>query len=400
MIGTELKSEPESMSSQARWNYPTEIRIGAGCVFEIGDACRRHGIERPLVVTDPGFAQLPAMATVLAGIGAPAAVFHDVQPNPTGANIDAGVEVFRSGGHDGVIAVGGGSALDAGKCIALVAGQTRPIWDFEDVGDNWTRVDVDRVAPVIAVPTTAGTGSEVGRAGLVIKEDEARKVIIFHPKMLPVAVLADPELTIGLPRVLTVGTGMDALSHSLEAICAPSFHPMGMGIGMEGCRLVFEHLPLVVADPGNLDSRTQMMAAAAMGAVAFQRGLGAMHALSHPIGAVFNTPHGMTNAVVMPYVLQANAASIKSVMEALGAYCGISGGTAGIIERVIKLRADFGVPNTLQGLGVDPGAVDRIAAAAIVDPSAAGNPEPLTIDKAARIFVAACNGRIEDLRDT
>lgn len=388
------------MSSQARWNYPTEIRIGAGCVAEIGDACRRHGIERPLVVTDPGFAQLPAMATVLAGIGMPAPVFHDVQPNPTGANIDAGVAVFRSGGHDGVIAVGGGSALDAGKCIALAAGQTRPIWDFEDVGDNWTRVDVQRVAPVIAVPTTAGTGSEVGRAGLVVKQDEARKVIIFHPKMLPVAVLADPELTVGLPRVLTVGTGMDALSHSLEAICAPSFHPMALGIGMEGCRLVFEHLPRVVADPGDLESRTQMMSAAAMGAVAFQRGLGAMHALSHPIGAVFDTPHGMTNAVVMPYVLQSNAASIKSVMEALGAYCGIPGGTAAIVERVLQLRAEFGVPDTLQGLGVDPAAVDRIAAAAILDPSAAGNPEPLTIEKAGAIFTAACTGRIEDLRDT
>ena len=388
------------MSAQARWTYPTEIRIGAGCVAELGDACRRHGIERPLVVTDPGFSQLPVMATVLAGIGVTAPVFHDVQPNPTGANIDAGVEVFRSGGHDGVIAVGGGSALDAGKCIALMAGQSRPMWDFEDVGDNWTRVDVQGIAPVIAVPTTAGTGSEVGRAGLVIKEDESRKVIIFHPKMLPVAVLADPELTVGLPRVLTVGTGMDALSHSLEAICAPSFHPMGLGIGMEGCRLVLEHLPRVVADPGDLESRTEMMAAAAMGAVAFQRGLGAMHALSHPIGAVFDTPHGMTNAVVMPYVLQSNAASIKAAMESLGAYCAIAGGTAGVIERVMRLRDEFGVPNTLLGLGVDPAAVDRIAAAAIVDPSAAGNPEPLTIEKAARIFSAACTGRIEDLRDT
>jgi alcohol dehydrogenase class IV len=388
------------MSAQARWNYPTEIRIGAGCVAEIGDACRRHGIERPLVVTDPGFAQLPAMATVLAGIGTAAAVFHDVQQNPTGANIDAGAEVFRSGGHDGVIAVGGGSALDVGKCIALMIGQTRPMWDFEDVGDNWTGADLDGIAPVIAVPTTAGTGSEVGRAGLVVKQDEARKVIIFHPKMLPVAVLADPELTVGLPRLLTVGTGMDALSHSLEAICSPGFHPMGMGIGMEGCRLVFEHLPGVVVDPGNLESRTQMMAAAMMGAVAFQRGLGAMHALSHPIGAMFDTPHGMTNAVVMPYVLQSTAASIKAAMESLGAYCGITGGTGGIIERIVQLRAEFGVPNTLVELGVDPSAVDRIAASAIVDPSAAGNPEPLTIDKAARMFTAACNGRIEDLRDT
>jgi alcohol dehydrogenase len=369
-------------------------------VAELADACRRHGMTRPLVVTDPGFVELPAMAVVLAGLDVPVSVFHDVRPNPTGTNIDAGVEAFRAGGHDGVIAVGGGSALDAGKCIALMVGQSRPIWDFEDVGDNWTRVDPDGIAPVIAVPTTAGTGSEVGRAGVVINEGEARKVIIFHPDMLPVAVLADAELTVDLPRMLTVGTGMDALSHSLEAICAPTFHPMALGIGMEGCRLVFEHLPRVVADPCDVDSRTQMMAAAAMGAVAFQRGLGAMHALSHPIGAVFDTHHGMTNAVVMPYVLQANAAAIGDVMESLGAYCGLSGGTNAVIDRVMQLRADLGVPDTLIELGVASTAVDRIAAAAVIDPSAATNPVPLTIDTAAEIFAAACTGRIEDLRVT
>ena len=385
------------MPVQSRWSFPTEIRIGAGCVAELADTCRRHGMRRPLVVTDPGFVGLPAMAGVLAGLGVPASVFHDVQPNPTGSNIDAGVEAFRAGGHDGVIAVGGGSALDAGKCIALMVGQNLPLWEFEDVGDNWTRVDPKGIAPVIAVPTTAGTGSEVGRAGVVINQDEGRKVIIFHPGMLPVAVLADPELTVGLPSVLTVGTGMDALSHSLEAICAPTFHPMALGVGMEGCRLVFEHLPRVVADPGDLDSRTQMMAAAAMGAVAFQRGLGAMHALSHPIGALFNTHHGMTNAVVMPYVLRSNAAAIGAAMDSLGAYCGMAGGTNAVIERVMQLRVDLGVPDTLPELGVDPTAVDRIAAAAVVDPSAAGNPEPLTIDKAAQIFAAACTGRIEDL---
>ncbi len=385
------------MSVLSRWSFPTEIRIGAGCVAGLGDACRRHGIARPLIVTDPGFVDLPAMAVVLAGIDVPVSVFQDVQPNPTGGNIEAGVEAFLAGGHDGVIAVGGGSALDAGKCVALMARQTRPMWDFEDVGDNWTRVDPQGIAPVIAVPTTAGTGSEVGRAGVVINQAEARKVIIFHPGMLPVAVLADPELTVGLPRVLTVGTGMDALSHSLEAICAPGFHPMALGVGMEGCRLVFEHLPRVAADPGDVESRMQMMAAAAMGAVAFQRGLGAMHALSHPIGAMFDTHHGMTNAVVMPYVLQANAAAIGDVMERLGAYCGIAGGTKGVIDRILELRTALGVPDTLVELGVDPTATDRVAAAAVVDPSAAGNPEPLTIDKAAGIFVAACTGRIEDL---
>ena len=327
-------------------------------------------------------------------------MFHDVRPNPTGANVEAGVEAFRAGHHDGVIAVGGGSALDAGKCIALMSGQTRPMWNFEDVGDNWTRVDADGIAPVIAVPTTAGTGSEVGRAGVIVHEAERRKVIVFHPRMLPIAVLADPALTVGLPRALTVGTGMDALSHCLEAICAPGFHPMAFGIGIEGCRLVLEHLPRVAADPTDLDSRTQMMAAAAMGAVAFQRGLGAMHALSHPIGAQFDTHHGMTNAVVMPYVLQANAAAIGPVMDTVSAACGIDGGTSGVIERVLILRAELDVPNTLGGLGVDSAASRHIAEAAVVDPSAAGNPIPLSIDRAAEIFEAACSGRIEELNDT
>lgn len=385
------------MSVQSRWSFPTEIRIGAGCVAGLAVACRRYGIERPLIVTDPGFADLPAMAAVLDGIDVAVSIFRDVRPNPTGSNIEAGVEAFRAGCHDGVIAVGGGSALDAGKCIALMAWQTLPMWDFEDVGDNWTRVDPDGIAPVIAVPTTAGTGSEVGRAAVVLNQAEGRKVIIFHPGMLPVAVLADPELTVGLPHILTVATGMDALSHSLEAICTPAFHPMALGVGMEGCRLVFEHLPRVAADPGDMESRTQMMAAAAMGAVAFQRGLGAMHALSHPIGAMFDTHHGMTNAVVMPYVLQANAAAIGDVMERLGAYCGIAGGTKGVIERVLELRTDLGVPDTLIELGVDPTAADRVAAAAVVDPSAAGNPIPLTIDRATGMFVAACTGRIEDI---
>ena len=262
----------------------------------------------------------------------PVPVFSSIRPNPVGANVDDGVEAFRSGDHDGVIAVGGGSALDCGKLIAFQAGQARPLWDFEDIGDQWTRADADSIAPVIAVPTTAGTGSEVGRAGVVIDEATHRKVIIFHPKMMPVAVLCDPELTVGLPTVLTVGTGMDALSHSLEALCAPSYHPMAHGIGLEGCRLVLEHLPRVVRDPGDLESRTQMMAAAAMGAVAFQKGLGGMHALAHPIGAVFDTHHGMTNAVLMPYVLTANRDAIDGTITRLAAYLDLPGGTDGFIE--------------------------------------------------------------------
>lgn len=380
------------MAPSANWSFPTAFRIGAGCSAELAAACAEHGIERPLIVTDPGLAHLPVLDAVQSSFSSPVPVFHDIQPNPVGANIDAGVEAFRLGAHDGVIAVGGGSALDSGKVIAFQAGQTRPMWDFEDVGSNWSQADADAIAPVIAVPTTAGTGSEVGRAGVVINEAAQRKVIIFHPKMMPVAVFSDPELTVGLPQVLTVGTGMDALSHSLEAICAPSYHPMAHGIGFEGCRLVLEHLPRVVADPSDLESRTQMMTAAAMGAVAFQKGLGGMHALAHPIGAVFNTHHGMTNAVLMPYVLLANRSAIEATIERLCAFAGIAGGFDGFVDHIVAIRNEFDVPHDLTGLCVDPSKVDTIAHAAVEDPSAGGNPIEFTEALAAEIYTKACEG--------
>lgn len=387
---------PVPPTPSANWSFPTALRIGAGRVSELAATCKQHGIERPLIVTDPGMVQLPALdalhSSLAASFDAPVPVFSEIQPNPVGENIDAGAEAFRSGNHDGVIAFGGGSALDCGKVIAFQAGQTRPMWDFEDIGDNWTLANADAIAPVIAVPTTAGTGSEVGRAGVVIDEATRRKVILFHPKMLPVAVLCDPELTVGLPRVLTVGTGIDALSHSLEALCAPSYHPMAHGIGLEGCRLVLEHLPRVADDPGDLDSRTHMMSAAAMGAVAFQKGLGGMHALAHPIGAMFNTHHGMTNAVLMPYVLEANRSAIEPTIYRLAAYVDIAGGFDGFVDHIVSLRDSLGVPNRLVDLGVDAAQVAAIADAAAVDPSAGGNPIPFTTALAADIFTRACEG--------
>jgi len=382
----------------ATWSYPTAIRSGSGRVSETGEACFDAGITNPLIVTDPGLVDLSPVAAVRAAVadaGLGSAVFSDLRPNPVGRDIDAGVAAFRAGGHDGVIAVGGGSALDVGKVIAFHAGQTRPLWDFEDIGDWWTRADPDSIAPVIAIPTTAGTGSEVGRAGVVIDESTHRKVIVFHPKMLPVTVIADPELTIGLPRVLTVGTGLDALSHSLEAICSPGHHPMSHGIGMEGCRLVFAHLPSAVANPTDLEARSQMLTAAAMGAVAFQKGLGAMHALAHPIGAHFDTHHGMTNAVVMPYVLIANRSAIESTIERLGAYTGLGHTFDDVLAHIVQLRVDLDVPNTLVELGVDPNAVDTIATAAVHDPSAGTNPITVDHDFAAAVFAAACEGRLD-----
>ena len=381
----------------ATWGFPTQIRIGAGRISELPQACVAAGMTRPLIVTDPGIAQLPLLGVVqaaLAADGITAGVFTDVRANPVGANVDAGVAAYKSGDHNGVVALGGGSALDVGKLVALMAGQTRPLWDFEDIDDWWTRADAELIAPVVAVPTTAGTGSEVGRAGVVINETQGRKVIVFHPALLPKAVICDPELTVGLPRMLTVGTGLDALSHSLEAISAPTFHPMAHGIGLEGSRLVLEHLPRVAANPEDLDSRTAMLAAAAMGAVAFQKGLGAMHALAHPIGATFDTHHGMTNAVVMPYVLEANRPAIEEKIASLAAYAGITGGFDGFMEHLLALRSALDVPHTLVDLGVDANAVDAISAAAAVDPSAGTNPLPCTPEFAAQVFTAACNGTL------
>jgi alcohol dehydrogenase class IV len=386
------------VTPSTNWSFPTALRIGAGCVSELAAACEKHGIERPLIVTDPGMVQLPVLDALQSSFAMPVPVFSEIQPNPVGANIDAGVEAFRAGNHDGVIAFGGGSALDCGKVIAFQSGQTLPMSSKSHIGSNWTRANADAIAPVIAVPTTAGTGSEVGRAGVVINETAKRKVILFHPKMLPVAVLCDPELTVGLPRMLTVGTGIDALSHSLEALCAPAYHPMAHGIGLEGCRLVLEHLPRVVDDPSDLASRAHMMSAAAMGAVAFQKGLGGMHALAHPIGAVFNTHHGMTNAVLMPYVLEANRSAIEPTIGRLAAYVEIDGGFDGFLEHIISLRDSLGVPHRLVDLGVDESQVAMIADAAAVDPSAGGNPIPFTATLAAEVFARACEGHLEGTR--
>ncbi len=382
----------------SNWSFPTSVRFGAGRVDEVAEACTAAGIVRPLVITDPGMVELRAIAAVtgtLTAAGVEHGLFADVHPNPVGNDVEAGIEVFRRGGHDGIVAIGGGSALDVGKIVAFQAGQRRPVWDFEDIGDNWTLADATTIAPVVAVPTTAGTGSEVGRAGVVIDEERGRKVIVFHPRMLPSEVICDPELTVGLPATLTVGTGIDALSHSLEALCAPGYHPMADGIALEGCRLVIEHLPRVIADPADIDSRGHMMAAAVMGAVAFQKGLGGIHALSHPISVRFGTHHGMTNAVLMPYVLTANRDAAAEPVERLARHVGIPGGFDGFLDHVVELRASTGVPHTLLELGVDPAARDGVAADSLAEPPAAGNPRPFTLELASSIFDAACSGRIE-----
>ncbi len=385
----------------SKWNYPTTVLFGAGRIGELPGVLRGAGISKPLFVTDPGLAKLPVVEetlSMLAKAGIEYAVFSDMKPNPVESNLAAGIGVFNAGGHDGVIAFGGGSALDMGKLIAFQSGQTRPVWDFEDVGDWWTRADAGRIAPVIAVPTTAGTGSEVGRAAVVTNEATHTKKVIFHPKMLPVTVIADPELTTGMPPFITAGTGMDALAHCLEAYCAPGYHPMADGIAIEGIRLVFENLPVAFRDGKDLTARAHMMAAAAMGAAAFQKGLGAIHSLSHPVGALYDTHHGMTNAVFMPYVLAFNRSAIESRIERLAAYIGIDRGFDGFAKAVLDLRETLGVPHTLggliKGLSMDSERKSLIAEMAIVDPTAGGNPVPLTKDAALSILEQSISGAL------
>ena len=386
------------MNLRGNWNYPTSIRFGVGRINELAEVCRSQGILRPLLVTDSGLARAPITLSAVealrdAGLGV--AMFSDLKPNPVEANLAGGLAAWRAGQHDGVVAFGGGSGLDMGKLIAFMSGQTRPVWDFEDIGDQWTRADESRIAPVIAVPTTAGTGSEVGRAAVIIDERTHTKRIIFHPKMMPRVVISDPALTVGMPAKITAGTGMDAFAHCLEAYCAPGFHPLADGIALEGMRLVASALVRAVRTPADLDARAQMLAAAAMGATAFQKGLGGMHALSHPIGALHDTHHGMTNATVMPYILQFNRPAIEERITRLAAYLGLPNpGFDSFLAFVLKLRQDIGVPHTLRELVVGDPEVELIADMAIIDPSASGNPLTLSRDDAIGIFDAAWHGRL------
>ncbi len=379
------------MTLIGNWSYPTAVRFGAGRISELGDACAAAGISRPLLVTDRGLAGLPITGRareIMAAAGLGDAVFAEVDPNPNEINLAAGVAAYQAGGHDGVIAFGGGSGLDLGKMVAFMASQSRPVWDFEDIGDWWTRANADAIAPIIAVPTTAGTGSEVGRASVITNSQTQVKKIIFHPKVLPSVVIADPELTVGMPKFITAGTGLDAFAHCVEAYSSPHYHPMSQGIALEGMRLVTTYLPRAYATPDDLEARANMMSAAAMGATAFQKGLGAIHAMSHPVGAVFNTHHGTTNAVCMPAVLAFNADTIRDRFDPAAAYLGIDGGFEGFCEFVQQFNDIFAIPRTLTEMGVSADRLDDLGAMALKDPSCGGNPVELTADGLRGLFRA------------
>jgi alcohol dehydrogenase class IV len=384
-----------SSSLRGNWNYPTTIWAGPGRVDELAKACALAGITRPLIVTDEGLIRAPMIKSALAALK-DSALFGAVRGNPALSHVEAGLEAFRAGGHDGVVAFGGGSALDAGKVVAFMSGQARPLWDFEDIGDWWTRADPAGIAPVVAVPTTAGTGSEVGRAGVILNEETHQKKIIFHPQMMPRVVIADPELTVGLPPAVTAATGIDAFVHCFEAFCAPGFHPLADGIALEGMRLIHRFLPRAYSDGRDIEARAQMLAAASMGATAFQKGLGGVHAIAHPVGSWFNTHHGLTNAVILPYIMTFNRNAIAEKTDVIARVLDLpERGFDGFLAWVLAMRRELGIPHSLAAIGVSADKASIIGREAAIDPSAGGNPIPVNAAQLEHVFRAAVNGRLD-----
>jgi alcohol dehydrogenase class IV len=392
---------PTLQQLQGNWSFPTAVTFGVGTIEQLPTACSEEGINKPLLVTDAGLAKLDFVSGLIDAneqAGLNTGLFCDVKPNPTGSNVEAGVQVYQQGRHDGIIALGGGSALDAAKAIALMVGQHRPMWDFEDVADNWLRVNAEGIAPLIAIPTTAGTGSEVGRAAVIVDEARQRKIIIFHPDMLANRVIADPALTTGLPAALTAATGMDAFVHSLEAWCASGYHPMADGIALQAMNLISQWLPLAYSEGDNLEARSHMLAASMMGAVAFQKGLGAVHALAHPLGALYDKHHGLLNAIMLPYVLQHNRPVIEDKLIHITRVLDLDEVSfEGFIRWILQLRKTLQIPENLQAIGISTEQSKRVGEMAAQDPSAAGNPVLLSATQYSSLFEAAVQGNLQGI---
>ena len=375
------------------WNYPTNVWFGVDRSKEIQEACDTLGIKNPLIVTDPGLLQTSIIDEINSGLSSKTQIYSDVQGNPTGSNVTNGVKVFLEGDHDGVIAIGGGSGMDAGKGIAFLAHQSRPLWDFEDIGDWWTRADSSVIKPIIAIPTTAGTGSEVGRAAVFLNEENHKKKIIFHPKMLSQIAILDPSLTLNLPKSITAGTGMDALAHCIEAYSSPFYHPMAEGTALEGLRLVKENIQEVYHNGNNVEARSHMLVASMMGAAAFQKGLGAIHSVTHPVNSLYKTHHGTTNGTVMPFVLNYNRSTIEEKFTRLANFIDIKNGFEGIVDWIIELKKEMEIPETLKDMGVNEGDEIKLAPLAQEDPSTGANPLEMTVERFQELILNCISGK-------
>ena len=375
------------------WNYPTNVWFGVDRSKEIQKACNTLGIKNPLIVTDPGLLQTSIIDEINSGLSSNTQIYSDVQGNPTGSNVTNGVKVFLEGNHDGVIAIGGGSGMDGGKGIAFLAHQSRPLWDFEDIGDWWTRADASVIKPIIAIPTTAGTGSEVGRAAVFLNEENHKKKIIFHPKMLPQIAILDPSLTLNLPKSITAGTGMDALAHCIEAYSSPFYHPMAEGTALEGLRLVKENIQEVYHNGNNVEARSNMLVASMMGAAAFQKGLGAIHSVTHPVNSLYKTHHGTTNGTVMPFVLNYNRSTIEEKFTRLANFLDIKNGFEGIVDWIIELKKEMEIPETLKDMGVNEGDEIKLAPLAQEDPSTGANPLEMTVERFQELILNCISGK-------
>lgn len=378
------------------WNYPTSIWFGVGRINDLAKACKQLKINKPLFVTDEGLVKLDIVEKslkILESNNIAYTVYSDVQGNPTGANVENGVKHYKEYQHDGIIAFGGGSAIDAAKTIAFMSGQTKPIWDFEDIGDNWSYANQAGIAPIIAIPTTSGTGSEVGRASVILDEENQLKKIIFHPKMLPGLVISDPELTLGLPPHITAWTGIDAMVHAIEAYCAPGYHPMADGIAVEAIKLIAKHLPVAVKNGDNIEARGQMLVAASMGATAFQKGLGSIHAIAHQLGAIYNKQHGLLNAIILPYALKQNKDAIEDKMVYLSIVLGLlDRGTEAVINYLLTLRKELNIPHTLLEIGIPNKKSKEIGELAFNDPSTPTNAKSISARDLEKLFIAALTG--------
>jgi len=384
---------------KTNWNYPTTMWVGQDRIKDLSIACKNLNINKPLLVTDKGLAGSDIIQNSLSNLkqnSFEVILYSNVVGNPTGTNVNQGVEIYRKNNCDGVIAFGGGSGLDVGKAVAFMSGQDLPIWDFEDVGDNWTKAKSNSIAPIIAVPTTAGTGSETGRASIILNEDTGVKKIIFHPKFLPSIVILDPLLTISLPPDITAATGMDALAHNFEAYCAPGYHPMADGIALEGIRIINNWLLAAVEDGSNVEARMNMLTAASMGSTAFQKGLGAIHSLSHPVNALNNIHHGLSNAIFMPYVLTFNKDVIEKKIIKICEYLEFQNKTFDeFLNWTLSLRKKLNIPHKLSDvIELEKIDIDRLSKMALDDPSTNGNPKKLSLEDMKVMYEYSISGEL------